>query len=322
MPDVGCNESMTVDYQEGAQTFLMARVNIETKAFTDARFSRLGKMIGSDKWAAIGRMTLVWNECQERGKCVLTREVIDHIHDDIDGLADMLVSCELARPTNAGFYICGTKGRIEWLAKSRKNGTKGGRPPKTTGLSKQNPVGLSANNPLTLSLTPTLEDKEQTEMARLVDELKRRGLTIPPRKVSTVQRWIEKYGAVDSLLALFDSKSESIMLADNPLMYFSAILRKGGLADPARDTHRRVKATDAAAQQLSVGASPRSAFDELYDWGLARKQAIESGTGWPFDDVSREEFGEWLAWMRGRGGLAVGGDLNDLAAFRRAKVTA
>jgi len=84
-------------------------------------------------------MIYIWNECQESGSYQLTREELLDIHPDLPDFADAIVEAKLGRSADDGtIYICGTKGRIEWLAKARENakygvlgrdyGAKGGRP--------------------------------------------------------------------------------------------------------------------------------------------------------------------------------------------------
>jgi hypothetical protein len=110
----------------------VARVNVEQVVFTDPRYALLGRLIGSDRWGAIGRMTLVWHVCQERESYVLTEEVVNSLFDDVSRMSEALLTSGLAKKHRFGLYICGTKGRIEWLAKkrdtARKNGKLGGRP--------------------------------------------------------------------------------------------------------------------------------------------------------------------------------------------------
>lgn len=109
----------------------MARINIEQKALSDRRFQTLGRLTGETRHAALGRMALVWNECQERETYILTSGEIDDTSPDLQGFSDAVVASGLARHEDGGIYICGTRGRIEWLAKRRKEGreaTGGGRP--------------------------------------------------------------------------------------------------------------------------------------------------------------------------------------------------
>src|SRR5262249_27786545 len=97
----------------------MARVNVEQTALTDPRFSILGKLIDRDRWSAIGRMSLVWNTCQERGTYSLTRETLNALFDDAEDFADAVIRSGLGKVVPEGVYIAGTRGRIEWLQKKR-----------------------------------------------------------------------------------------------------------------------------------------------------------------------------------------------------------
>jgi hypothetical protein len=151
----------------------MASVRIEDSALTDPRFVILGKRLCTSHYDAIGRMIYVWSYCTDKQLHVLTPELIDtlsgyegfHVHLIEIGLAEELSSTEIR--------ICGTKGRIEWIAKLRKNGRKGGRPKKT----KTKPDGLANDNQtltkteppsnpltpsLTLTTTPVIKNKETT----------------------------------------------------------------------------------------------------------------------------------------------------------------
>jgi hypothetical protein len=111
----------------------MARVNIDQKAFTDARFLRLARLMGgADRDLALGRMVRVWNECIERETYDLPTWVIVEIFND-ENAPVWVVEAGLAEVSNSeNVRVRGTEGRIEWLAKkratARKNGTYGGRP--------------------------------------------------------------------------------------------------------------------------------------------------------------------------------------------------
>jgi len=120
----------------------MPRVNVEQKVFTDPRFSHLGQLLGTNRYEAIGRMTVVWSVCTEQNWYVLPIDVLNHIFDDVDHFADLVVLADLGRKKSHGIYIRGTRGRIEWLERkrraSRENGKKGGRPRKTELKPKKN----------------------------------------------------------------------------------------------------------------------------------------------------------------------------------------
>ena len=135
----------------------MARVNVEQKALTDGRYVELGRLIGADRHAALGRMILVWNECQERETHTLSRAAIDNTNPDIFDFCSLMIRAELARETKHGVYVAGAKDRCGWLGKARKNGRLGGRPKKNQTVIKTKPSGSAENNPPAPAPSPALE---------------------------------------------------------------------------------------------------------------------------------------------------------------------
>jgi hypothetical protein len=128
----------------------MARVNVEQKALSDRRFHTLGRLTGESRHAALGRMILVWNECQERETYILTSIELDDINPDAAAFSVAVVESGLARHEGGGIYICGTRGRIEWLAARRKDGKNargGGRPKTLPDDSAETPKGLPGETP-------------------------------------------------------------------------------------------------------------------------------------------------------------------------------
>jgi hypothetical protein len=142
----------------------MARVNVEQKAFTDARFGRLGLMlvnkdypevtIDTAQCLGIGRMAKVWNECQERGSYTLGDHDLVVLLGHRDAAKILIESGLGERATRSSVRICGTEGRIEWLNKSRENGRlgaehgkKGGRPKLTPDTPEKPQEGLSVKPP-------------------------------------------------------------------------------------------------------------------------------------------------------------------------------
>ncbi len=120
----------------------MARVNVEQTALTDRRYQTLGRLYKKDRWWALSRMIAVWNQCQEEEVYHLSDDNLLDIHPDLKGFGDAMIKAELARREDDGsVYICGTKGRIEWIKHKREAGkehghkgaaygVKGGRPKK------------------------------------------------------------------------------------------------------------------------------------------------------------------------------------------------
>lgn len=110
----------------------MSRVNVDTYALRDTRFARLGKLLGENRHAALGRMVGVWAECLERGTSDLTEEEVD-IAADRDGFtalamaADLVGECETRAGQPRRVYIRGAAGRIEWLDELRKRSREGAK---------------------------------------------------------------------------------------------------------------------------------------------------------------------------------------------------
>jgi len=129
----------------------MARVGVEQSVFGDPRYRILARELGVDVWSAIGRMCAIWNHCQETNSYVLTIEIVNIQFADAPMLSEALVKSGLGRKHRHGIYICGTKGRIEWLEKkrltARENGGKGGRPTATRDEPTNNQRGLQPVSP-------------------------------------------------------------------------------------------------------------------------------------------------------------------------------
>lgn len=129
----------------------MSSVRIESAAFGDDRFEMLARRAGlADADHARGKMARLWRTCTIEQRHILTVEEIALVLGDRG--AEALIAARLGEETSGGIRICGTKGRIEWLEKLRKNGKKGGRPSKT----KRFPSGSDESNPLALALAPSL----------------------------------------------------------------------------------------------------------------------------------------------------------------------
>jgi hypothetical protein len=138
----------------------MPRANIEQQAFTDPRFVHLGQLLKTGRYDAIGRMALVWSAATERNSYVLAEDLLNHLFDDVPGFANLIVKAQLGRKNRRGVYICGSRGRIEWLENKRRanreNGRKGGRPRKTHEEPIKIPRGLRAETAPVLPTAPTL----------------------------------------------------------------------------------------------------------------------------------------------------------------------
>jgi hypothetical protein len=136
----------------------MPSVRIEDDAFGDLRYETLAKEAGlADADHARGKMARLWRQC--------TAERIYHLSEtEVCAVlgprgVDALIESRLGEQTDRGIRIRGTRGRIEWLEKLRKNGKKGGRPKKT----KAKPSGFQESNPPAPAPAPVLVLAQEEE---------------------------------------------------------------------------------------------------------------------------------------------------------------
>lgn len=129
----------------------MAAVTLEGRVHTDPRYKILAKLSGITKGDAIYKMVLLWDYCTEHETYFIDDITIDTIAEIENFHRKLLdVRVQLAEMFHGKIRIKGTKGRIEWLAKKRKNGKKGGRPRKpkaNLSVTETKPIGLILNNP-------------------------------------------------------------------------------------------------------------------------------------------------------------------------------
>jgi hypothetical protein len=116
---------------EGRLT-VAASVRIEDDAFSDRRYDRLATIAGlADADHARGKMAVLWRQCTIERRYQLDREDVVAVLGPRG--VDALVTARLGEVVGDQVRIRGTKGRIEWRDKLRKNGLKGGRPKKKSG---------------------------------------------------------------------------------------------------------------------------------------------------------------------------------------------
>jgi hypothetical protein len=100
---------------------MAASVRIEDEAFSDTRIERLGVLLDTSRYDALGRLAYLWRQCTAMGKDVLAEELVEH-HVKIEAL----VKSGMAEKTDDGVRMKGARGRIEWLASKREVGKKVG----------------------------------------------------------------------------------------------------------------------------------------------------------------------------------------------------
>lgn len=110
----------------------MAAVRIENDCWTSWKFILLGRLCGmpGGNVQAIAACAQIWswqtdNFTPELPTYHVSRDLVETYLGP--GAVDHLVRAELAREEPDGIYVRGSKGRIEWLYESRKNGSVGGR---------------------------------------------------------------------------------------------------------------------------------------------------------------------------------------------------
>lgn len=131
----------------------MASVRVEGEALSDERYTRLAKVAGLvDADHARGKMIRLWHQCTIEKRYVLPETDVETVLG-VSGVA-ALEAASLGERVSGGVRIRGTRGRIEWLEKLRKNGSKGGRPKGSKTKTKREPSGFREPNPLAPVLTP------------------------------------------------------------------------------------------------------------------------------------------------------------------------
>ena len=139
----------------------MASVRVEDEARKDPRIVILGKRLKTTKFDALARMIEIWAYCTEKQTYFLSGGVIDACAE-FEGFAEIICEPEigLAEFTEKGIRIKGTKGRIEWLTKLRKQSKKGGQTTRAKWqakrLAKEGPNAEPKEGPLSLALAPVL----------------------------------------------------------------------------------------------------------------------------------------------------------------------
>ena len=173
----------------------MARISVEQKALTDSRFELLGKFLESNRHDALGRMILVWNECQERESYTLPERLVSAIMSDRDG-SDWIVQADLAVwIDDETLRIKGTEGRTDWLGIKRQtarlNGKKGGRPKNQSRTNIGSPLITEENlceTPPTPTPTPTSVCVMQNPPDQSTHTPSKNGQEKDP-----LQRYLERY---------------------------------------------------------------------------------------------------------------------------------
>ena len=197
---------------------MAASVRIEDEAFSDLRYEVLAQVCHlADASHALGKMALLWRQCTQQQRHVLDASIVIAVLGP-DGVAGLEKS-RLGEAIDGGVRIRGTKGRIEWLGKLRKNARKGGLA-KAAKRQTRGSVKAANSLPSLCPPAPAPADQEhdlaarprrapsgdhQTFIARFTDLFSAKNLGTPPdwkpkAKHGMVKTLIEKPGGLQEAL--------------------------------------------------------------------------------------------------------------------------
>ncbi len=162
---------------------MAASVRIEDEAFSDGRYDELAEYAGlADGDHARSKMEHLWRQCTIEKRYSLPAFLVTK-HLGSRGV-EAIIRARLGEQNDDGtIRIRGTKGRIEWLDKLRKNGRKGGRPnkyqKKPNGFDSEKPnappLGFENQNPPApapaLALKEDIASHEATPFEALADKV-------------------------------------------------------------------------------------------------------------------------------------------------------
>ena len=119
------------------------RINVEASVLVDPRYGVLAATLQIPKPEAIGRILAVWAECYRTQRYALPGRELD-VAAGLTGFGAAMQDAGLARDDPAGVYVCGTKGRLEWIAELRVRAGRGGkaRTGRRYGKRKRTPVSV------------------------------------------------------------------------------------------------------------------------------------------------------------------------------------
>lgn len=105
---------------------MAASVRIDDGAFMDPRVKRLGRLLGTSVFDALGRLAFVWRYCTERQLYAVGDVTLADL-TDCEDFGAHLIAAELGERAGDLVRIRGLEGRIEWLGERRAAARKGGR---------------------------------------------------------------------------------------------------------------------------------------------------------------------------------------------------
>lgn len=224
---------------------MSASVRIEDEAFSDSRYAVLARSLGlADVDHAIGKMARVWRQCTLEHRYSLPQTDVQALLGD--GGVEALVTARLGELTNDGLVrICGTRGRIEWLAKLKAGGRKGGKSraskakrDKKGRLATSRPSLVEASHPSPGLSSPPVPAPvpvlHEREIAIGVDAVKQRlGLILPDPEIDLALSRSAPFTEAEYQAALTETKQR---LGRHEPKYAAKVL--GGIRDRAVQRQR------------------------------------------------------------------------------------
>lgn len=121
----------------------MARVNIDSKVWSDPRVKRLARLCGWGMPQTVGTLAAVWNVAYEAKSALIDAIDVDTAAER-DGFAEMLARPEvdLAYSDESKVFLRGVTERIQYLLRQAERGSKGGQQRANT--AKREPSGRLA----------------------------------------------------------------------------------------------------------------------------------------------------------------------------------
>lgn len=196
----------------------MAAVRLDPEAFRDPRFRILGGLLKTNEYDAMGRLVFVWSYCTEKQTHYLTKDVIAGLTHS-ENFADFMVAADLAEHFNEKIRVKGTKGRIEWLAKLRKNSRKGGAARKAKAKPEGYPDGSQKASqseakakpepsPLSLTLSPSLSFSPTLSKKQKERDMSAGASPAPSPSVDIVSIWNKNCGVLPKAERLTEKRQK------------------------------------------------------------------------------------------------------------------
>lgn len=143
----------------------MARVNVESRAFSETRLFKLMKLMNWSRAQTLGALLILWHDSQEQMKEKAEKEEILQWLDteEPERFFEALIESKYLVKNCTGFHICGNAPQVNFLQRQRELGRKGGL---ASGRTRSKAPNLDQ-----LELTSISEAPEATNIENVEDSL-------------------------------------------------------------------------------------------------------------------------------------------------------